>query len=193
MKKIIIIISITILTVIGIVSTIHFLFLPIECILNDKQGCIQKASESDINRLQKIACKILGEEDCIALLGLLHSSSKDLLIPSISDEYCENNKAVFCAFSSIGYSNSGDIKNATHYASKGCEMNEGVSCAILAGLQLDKEDMENALMSALKGCTIGSAAACAICGAILLEKGEEQDGIKFINRCCELGGEECCE
>jgi len=193
LKRIIIIISITILIAIGVISTIHFLFIPIECIVNDKNSCIQKASESDINRLQKIVCKILGEEDCITLLQLLHSSSKDSLIPSISDEYCENNKAVFCAFSSIAYSNSADIKNATHYASKGCELNEGVSCAILAGLQLDKEDMENAFTSAIKGCTIGSAAACAICGTILLEKGEEQEGIKYINRCCELGGEECCE
>lgn len=192
MRKIIIAISFLIIIIsLGIYFLIGH-YLPIECIRGNKNDCIDEASKSSDKNLLKRVCSNIGSEDCITLLAILHSNSKDDLIPYISNGYCNQNMSAFCAFSSIAYSVNGDNKNAFVFASKGCELNEGVSCAIQAGIELDEERAEDALKSSLKGCLLKSAAACAIAGTILLERGEEEEGLQFINRCCELGGEDCC-
>ncbi|MGC8926370.1 MAG: hypothetical protein ACP5QK_00440 [Myxococcota bacterium] len=190
-KAIFIILGLIIISILLFALITRF-YLPFECIKGDKSECISRASELSDKNLLKRVCSKIDRDGCITLLGMLHSKSKDDLIPYISDDYCNQNISAFCAFSSIAYSTDGDSSNAQNFALKGCDLNEGVSCAILAGIELDNEKDEDALKSSLKGCLLNSAAACAIAGTILINKGEEREGMQFIDRCCELGGEECC-
>lgn len=192
MKYTIISISV-IVSLILILAIINYLYLPFECIINQKEGCIEKATITEHIGVIKRICSRYSEDDCIKILSILHSTSRDPYIPHISNEYCLNNKAAFCAFSAISYLSLNNLDAALKFSTSGCNQSEAVSCAILAGLELDKNNPDEALKVALKGCLIGSAAACAISGTILLEKGQEEEAIQFIKRCCELGGDECCE
>ncbi len=190
-------VAIIFLSVVGLVlltgTILNYLFLPYECILDKKEECLKKISETDNTRMIGRICHKYSEEDCIKLLSDLHSASRDSDIHLISDDYCLNRRGSFCAFSAISYSAMGNTEAARRFSASGCEQSEGVSCAILAGIQLDEENTEEALTTSLKGCLLGSAAACAISGTILFEKGNEEQGAQFIKRCCELGGDECCE
>lgn len=191
MKRLLVLMSIFIL-VLFFVFLFDKFYIPIDCILFDQGKCIEKASNSKNAYLIRRVCDRI-KDKCIELLGILHSNDMDSLIPAISDEHCYKSESVYCTFSSVAYSVTGDSKNAHKFAQKGCELNEGISCAVLAGIELDEDMIEKALETSLKGCVLNSAAACAIAGTIMIERGEEREGMQFIDRCCQLGGEDCCE